>query len=147
LNEKQFKGRTILLDLAFEKKQFEKFNQEKKANNPEEKTPIDIDEEENNEETDENKTSKNIIENEEEEENEEENEKNESLKTKEEEEKQAIDKKNNDENLENTVFVTNLPYEITENEFRNFANNFGSVQYARVFFFPFKKFFFFLLSN
>jgi len=37
-----------------------------------------------------------------------------------------------DENLDNTVFLSNLTYELTDKEFRDFANNFGPFEYAKV---------------
>lgn len=127
-----FKGRTILLDLAYTKAQYDKTNKniplEKEKHNENEETIENIDDENHN---DDKISEENHEENEGKGENET-NEQNNSNEENDETEKKTETTQKPSENLDNTVFFTNLPYQIEEKEFIKFGQNFGPLLYAKV---------------
>lgn len=122
MNGKDFKGRTILLDIAFNKKDYDKSNNANKQKNSENvEEPI-----QNNEGPIENEIIEEKIDIN--------NEDNIKENTEEiEQNQEATIKKNlKNENLENTVFFANIPFDISEEDFVNFGKNFGQIYFAKV---------------
>ena len=144
LNEKTFKGRVILLDLAFQKKQYEsqlpksdeKVEGEEAENGDDNENGENVEEGEKNIENDNENDNEDVNEDDNEENEEKEEKEDENLEEKQEnpsnESKKPKEVKI--ENLDNTVFLSNLPYDLTEKELRDFANNFGAFDYAKVFY-------------
>ncbi|KAL4435734.1 hypothetical protein ABPG74_018285 [Tetrahymena malaccensis] len=143
LNGTQWKGRNIVLDLAVSKQEFKNHQQpqdkqdkqesKQKAKKSEEIEDEKMDEEEQEEsedEEDEDDDEEDDDEEEEDEEEEEEDDKNNQNKKG--KNQQGQKKLFENEDLSKTCFVRNLSYDATDKDLRNFCQNFGKVEMAKV---------------
>ncbi|KAL4510834.1 hypothetical protein ABPG72_004988 [Tetrahymena utriculariae] len=140
LNGTQWKGRNIVLDLAVSREEFKNHQQPKdqqdklqskqKANKSEQ-----IDEEEEDEKMDEEESEQSEDDEDEEEDDDEEDEEEDDDKNnqnKKGKNQQGQKKLFENEDLSKTCFIRNLAYDATDKDLRNFCQNFGKVEMAKV---------------
>lgn len=147
LNETQYKGRTILLDLSVDKKKYEsaKGQTQTPKNTSDEKEDLEPEEEKTAVKSKPNhrpqsKKKKDFDEEEEEEDDVDADDERDDQEEDEEEEDDDEAEKNSDEeeeerppeDMSNTIFVRNISYEVREPEFKKFWQTFGHIFYAKV---------------